>query len=190
LLAAAIAVSSLSLPLEAQAPPSSTLSPGQAGAYSFVLEAKVPVPPERAFDLFTGDVSPWWDHHFVENPKALYIEPKPGGGFYEIFDEKGNGALHANVIYAHRGKRLVLSGPLGFSGFAHEIVAAIDFEALDAGKTRLKVTVHGGGQLQEGWGEAIQGVWHHFLIDRFKPYVECLAESPAPTPPSGPGAEP
>ena len=35
-----------------------------------------------------------------------YIEPRPGGGFIEIFDDEGNGVLHATVIYADRGKLL------------------------------------------------------------------------------------
>ncbi len=52
------------------------------------------------------DTNDWWDHSFAENPEKLFIEARPGGGFYEIFDTQGNGARHATVIYAERGKML------------------------------------------------------------------------------------
>ena len=37
---------------------------------------------------------------------------------------------------------------------------------------RITVTCNGAGQLREGWAEAVDRVWHHFLIERFKPFVE------------------
>jgi uncharacterized protein YndB with AHSA1/START domain len=176
----------LLVPLAAysQQAPEGPLALGEAGSYTFTLETEVPVSPERAYNLFTGDISPWWDHTFSENPKTLFIEAKPGGRFYEIFDETGDGALHATVIYAHRGRRLVLSGPLGFSGYAHNIVTAIDFEAAEGPvpRSRVKVTVHAAGEVEAGWAEAVRGVWHHFLIGRFKPYVEGLDKPQTPTP--------
>jgi hypothetical protein len=81
--------------------------------FAFELETDVPGSPEEVYDLFTGDVSPWWDHHFAEKPAKLVIEPKPGGGFFEIFDAAGNGVEHAHVTVAERGKELVFRGPLG-----------------------------------------------------------------------------
>ena len=63
---------------------------------SFTLAAT----PERVWQALTGDVSPWWDHTFSESPVRLYIEAKPGGGFWEIFDETGDGVRHAEVIWA------------------------------------------------------------------------------------------
>ena len=70
------------------------------------------------FDHLTGDISAWWDHSFSPNPYHLYIEARPGGGFYEIFDNAGDGAIHATVILAKRGEMFRMEGPLGLSGQA------------------------------------------------------------------------
>ncbi len=80
----------------------------------FTIEQEIVLPgsPAEVYDAVTGDISPWWDHHFTATPKKLYIEPRPGGGFYEIFNDAGEGALHATVIYAERGKRLRYTGQL------------------------------------------------------------------------------
>jgi len=134
-------------------------------------EVDLPVSPETAFDLMTGDISPWWDHHVVQSPKALYIEPKAGGGFYEIFDGKGNGARHAAVIYADRGKILRLDGPLGLSGRAVAFVTTFEYEKSEIG-TRVKLTVNMSGQFDENLEKTVDGAWRHFLIERLKPYVE------------------
>jgi hypothetical protein len=142
------------------------------GGFEFSNAVTVPGTPEAVFDLFTGDISPWWDHHFVEKPNKLYIDPKPGGGFYEIFDDAGNGVLHATVIYADRGKALRMVGPLGLSGHPLDLVCSLDFEALEEGGTRVNLTVRAAGEIQEGWGAVVEEVWQHFLVEQFKPYAE------------------
>lgn len=90
--------------------------------FSFDKEVTLPGTPEQIFDAATGDISGWWDHSFSEKPKKFFIEAKPGGGFWEIFDDEGNGVLHATVIYSQRGKMIRFDGPLGLSGRAVQIV--------------------------------------------------------------------
>jgi hypothetical protein len=158
------------------AAPQGTPAPGGARSFevrgcTFSMEVALPVDPNTAFDAMTGDISGWWDHSFVEHPKALYIEPKPGGGFYEIFDDKGSGARHATVIYAERGKRLRLDGPLGLSGRAITFVTSLDFEKTGTGTT-LKLTANMVGQFDEKLQGIVEQVWRHFLVERFKPYIE------------------
>lgn len=126
--------------------------------------------PTEVFDAFTGDVSGWWDHHFSKKPLRLFIEPKPGGRFMEVFDAAGNGAIHATVIYAERGKRLRFTGPLGFSGKAVIMVHTFDFQGLPDGRTRLRLDLRGMGVLPPAWVAAASRVWDHFLFRRFKPY--------------------
>lgn len=140
--------------------------------FSFVKTVELPGKPEQIFDLATGDISGWWDHSFSDNPKKFFIEPKPGGGFYEIFDDEGNGVLHATVIYADRGKMLRFDGPLGLSGNAVQIVTTYNFESVGNDSTLMKVEVHGSGELAEGLPAIIEKVWEHFIFERFKPYVE------------------
>jgi hypothetical protein len=145
----------------------------EAGAFLVTHELLLPGAPVDIYDAVTGDISGWWDHTFSDTPKALYIEPKPGGEFYEIFDDEGNGARHATVIYADRGKILRFEGPLGLSGSAVTLVCTYEFAPwVNPDSTALKLSVSAAGQIGAGWAEAVDEVWHHFLFERLKPYVE------------------
>jgi uncharacterized protein YndB with AHSA1/START domain len=143
----------------------------KTGAFQVQQELILPASPEAVYDAATGDISAWWDHSFSEHPKKLYIEAKPGGGFYEIFDDAGNGVLHATVIYADRGKRIRFAGPLGFSGQAVTMVTTYDFLPDPAG-TKMRLTCNVSGQIAEGEDKTVDAVWHHFLSERLKPYIE------------------
>lgn len=142
------------------------------GRFGFEEIVILPGTPGTIYDAITGDISGWWNHTFSEKPAKFYIDPKPGGGFYEIFDESGDGVLHGTVIYAHRGKLLRFEGPLGLSGRAIQLVCTYEFEAVGSDSTRLKLTVNSAGELEEGWPEVIQKVWHHFIVEQFKPFIE------------------
>jgi hypothetical protein len=142
----------------------------KVGAFAFEQELVVPGTPEAAYDVMTGDVSGWWDHTFSESPERLVLEAKPGGGFYEAW-APGQGALHATVIYADRGKLLRFDGPLGLSGKALQMVHTIHFQPV-GDSTRIALEVHAVGELEDGWAEAVESVWRHFLVERFKSYVE------------------
>lgn len=147
------------------------ISPFAVKGFSFKQELVLPVSPDTLFDVMTGDILPWWDHHFSEQPRALYIEPRAGGGFYEVFDDAGNGCRHAEVIFAQRGKTLRFEGPLGLSGTAFSMVVTWDYAAAEGG-TRLALTVNMLGQLNDGFEEVVASVWNHFLVEQLKPYVE------------------
>jgi hypothetical protein len=139
----------------------------------FAVEHRIVVPgdPNATFDAITGDISGWWDHSFSKPPRRLYIEPRPGGGFYEVFDDAGNGVQHATVIYAHRGRMLRFRGPLGFSGSALDLVVTWSFEA-KGDSTQVTSVCNAVGQVEPGWAEATDKVWRHFIVERFKPWVE------------------
>jgi uncharacterized protein YndB with AHSA1/START domain len=143
----------------------------KTGGFQVQQELVLPATPEAVYDTMTGDISGWWDHSFSAHPKRLFIEPKPGGGFWEIFDDAGNGVLHATVIYADRGKTLRFTGPLGFSGQAVTFVTSFDFTPDPAG-TKLRVTCNVVGQVEDGEDKTVDAVWHHFLVERLKPYIE------------------
>jgi uncharacterized protein YndB with AHSA1/START domain len=140
------------------------------GGFRIEQELILPASPNEVFDAATGDISAWWDHSFSGHPKKLYIEARPGGGFYEIFDDAGNGALHATVIYADRGKRLRFTGPLGFSGRAIDVVTSYDLTAEGTG-TKFHLTVTATGDVDEQLAAVVDGVWHHFLDERLKGYI-------------------
>ncbi|MGD8307153.1 MAG: SRPBCC domain-containing protein [Ignavibacteria bacterium] len=146
------------------------------GVFSFEKELTLPGTPEEIFDAATGDISGWWDHSFSENPKKFYIEPKPGGGFREIFDEEGNGVLHATVIAADRGKLLRFDGPLGLAGTAIQIVTTYTFEPVEEDSTLMRISVHASGEMNDKTAGLVESVWEHFIFGQFKAYVEGRAK--------------
>ena len=140
--------------------------------FAFSKEVILPGTPEQIFNAATGDISSWWDHSFSEHPKKFFIEARPGGGFWEIFDDEGNGVLHATVIYCDKPKMIRFDGPLGLSGLAVQIVTTYEFSASGKDSTFMKVSVHGSGELEPGMASTIEKVWDHFIFERFKPYIE------------------
>jgi len=151
----------------------------KTGAFQVVQEVVLPASPEAVYDAATGDISGWWDHHFSDHPKKLYIEAKPGGGFWEIFDDSGDGILHATVTLAQRGKMLRFVGPLGLAGRALEMVTTYEFLPDPAG-TKLRVTCNVSGQIDDGLDKIVDSVWHHFIVERLKPYIESGAYKKKP----------
>lgn len=137
-------------------------------------EVHVPVAPDEAWALFTGDISGWWDHSFSEHPAHLVIDRTAGGGFWEYFDEDGHGVKHAEVTWAEPGRLLKMRGPLGFSGKAVDFVHTFRFEADSAG-TRVHLTLNAAGQLDDDGIAALDQVWDHFLGDRYVNYVKAKA---------------
>jgi len=51
-------------------------------------------------------------------------------------------------------------------------VCTYQFEAAGPDSTRLTFSAHATGEFEDGWPAAVDGVWRHFLFERFKPYVE------------------
>lgn len=150
---------------------SSRLEEIEFGGFAFELEAVLPGDPGTIYDAVTGEISDWWDHTFSESPQSLFIEAEPGGQFIEVFNDEGDGVIHATVIYADRGVLLRFAGPLGLSGRATQIVTSYEFEA-EGDSTRLKVSVHASGEIEEGWAEGVEGAWNHFIFERFVPHVK------------------
>ena len=141
-------------------------------AFSFEMNFSYSGDPDFVYDHLTGDISSWWDHSFSEDPHKLYIEARPGGAFYEIFDESGDGARHASVIYAERGKMLRMEGPLGLSRQAITLVCTYTLKATDDGGTLLTLKVNGSGDFSEDTPGIVEQVWEHFLWEQFRPYIE------------------
>lgn len=141
--------------------------------HSFSIEIKVIINSDvnTVYKASTGDVSGWWDHSFSEKPYKMTIEAKPGGGFYEIFNKSGDGILHATVTGAIKNKLLRMEGPLGFAGDSAVFVWTLNYKKIEKG-TEITLIGNAHGTLKEGSAEAVNQVWHHFLVERLKPYVE------------------
>ena len=164
----------LALPGAASSNADAAVEPVETGGFAFSFERTVPGTPRETYDALTGDISGWWDHTVSSTPSRLYIEAKPGGGFYEVFDESGDGVRHAVVTAAERGALLRFEGPLGLAGNALVMVATYELSEVgsEGTSTNLKVSVHAAGEMREDWAWAVEGVWHHFIDERFVPYME------------------
>ena len=147
------------------------IAPLPSGGFKITQVVMVPGSPERVYDAATGDIAPWWDHTFHDKPLHLYIEPWAGGGFFETWNEQGEGVRHAAVTWAERGKRLRFEGPLGLAGNAITLVTTWDFAA-KGDSTELTCTANLAGAVPPGLEKAVDGVWAHFLGGGLKPYVE------------------
>jgi hypothetical protein len=139
--------------------------------FSFEMDFSYPGDPDFVYDHLTGDISAWWDHSFSREPYRLFIEARPGGGFYEIFNESGDGARHATVIYAERGKMLRMEGPLGLSGQALTLVCTYSLASAGRDSTRLTLRVNGAGEFTRETPGIVEQVWEHFLWEQFNPYI-------------------
>jgi len=142
------------------------------GAFACTVETVVSGQPAAVFDATFGDVTGWWDHSMSGDPYAMYIEPKPGGAFMEIFNEAGDGVQHAVVTFVRHGEMLRFDGPLGLAGSALHMVTTWTFADADEGHTRISVEVHGAGEVEERWPAIIARTWRHFLVERLTPYLE------------------
>lgn len=152
--------------------------------FEIVKEVVLPGTPMDAWEALTGDISVWWDHKFSQNPASFRIEPFVGGRFIEEFrspgDDRGAGVVHARVIYAVPGEKLVLDGPLGFVDYAVKMVHTFTFAANGDGTTTLRLRLGYVGEYQAGWSEALDSVWEHFLVARLKVYMEAGCTEAAP----------
>ncbi|MBD3166602.1 SRPBCC domain-containing protein [bacterium] len=146
-------------------------APFNVEGYTFTLKVPLSVEPATAYDVMTGDVTPWWDHTMSEEPYRMYIEPKAGGSFLELFNETGQGVEHAHVTYARRGKLLRMVGPLGLAGRAFYMVTTWTYEATDNGCS-VTCLVNMIGQVDHETARTVERVWEHFLIEQLQPYIE------------------
>ncbi len=150
----------------------------QYGVFAFTDTLRLAGTPGEVYDGITGDVTGWWDHSFSKKPYRMYIEAKPGGGFYEIFSPDGEGILHATVTAAQRGVMLRFVGPLGLAGNAVDMVTTWMFHAAGPDSTELVLSVHAAGEVKAELGAMVRGVWRHFLVERFTPYWNTKTHHP------------
>lgn len=149
-------------------------------AFEITKQVILPGTPMDAWEALTGDISGWWDHTYSENAASLRIEPFVGGHFIEDFGPMGTGVIHADVIHALPGKKLVLDGPLGFVEYAVKMVHTFTFVDNGDGTTTVHLRLGFIGEYQDGWSEALDVVWDYFLVERLKVYMEagCTEDKP------------
>ncbi|MCX6118862.1 MAG: SRPBCC domain-containing protein [Proteobacteria bacterium] len=138
-------------------------------SFQIEQEIKINANPEKVFAHLTNDVSSWWDHGFIQNPKAIILEPKIGGRFYEDHGN-GNGALYCTVIYVEANKKLVMQGSMGMRG---AVFGNISFELTVQGdSTLLNLSHRAFGDVSDEHKSMYSKGWQDLLGKRLKTLVE------------------
>jgi uncharacterized protein YndB with AHSA1/START domain len=109
----------------------------------------VQAPPERAFEVFTAEMSTWWpldSHSIGERPMgAAVIEPRTGGRWYERGDD-GSECDWGEVLAWEPPRRVVLAWRLttewAFDPAIHTEIEVL-FEPQDGGSTRVTLEHRG-----------------------------------------------
>lgn len=107
-------------------------------------EIVVDVPPERAFALFTAEMTSWWPpaHHIGSAPIAeVVIEPRAGGRWFTRHQD-GTETSTGTVVAWEPPARLVITWQIGADWKFHsDLVTTVElrFEPVGEGRTRVRL---------------------------------------------------
>jgi len=107
-------------------------------------EIVVDVPPERAFELFTAEMTSWWPpaHHIGSAPIAeIVVEPRPGGRWFTRHQD-GTETSTGAVVAWDPPTRLVITWQIGADWKFHaDLVTTVElrFEPVGEGRTRVRL---------------------------------------------------
>ena len=105
-------------------------------------EVVVDLPPARAFELFTDDMTSWWpaEHHIGSAPiERIVIEPRAGGRWYTRHQDGSESHTGAVVAWDPPG-RVVVTWQIGADWKYHDdLVTTVEvrFEPAGQGRTRV-----------------------------------------------------
>ncbi|MCU1279343.1 MAG: ATPase [bacterium] len=133
----------------------------------------VQAPQERAFRVFTENMGQWWvkEHHIGASPfKAIVVEPKQNGRWYEV-GEDGGECEWGKVVLWEPPRRLILGWQLNMEfKFDPTLVSEVEinFTPLDAARTRIdfehrdieklgEAAAKVRGEMDSGWGQILDG---------------------------------
>jgi uncharacterized protein YndB with AHSA1/START domain len=105
-------------------------------------EIVVPVSAERAFTIFTADMTSWWppEHHIGSAPiEEIVIEPREGGRWYTRHTD-GTETSTGHVVAWEPGERLVITWQIGADWKYHvDLVTTIELRFVAEAPDRTRV---------------------------------------------------
>lgn len=121
-----------------------------------LVSVKVAANPERAFDIFTGDIGSWW----IDNDEFRFTPRSPGRLAFEPPDEHGNGGRLVEHLASGKvfeigrlsvwepARRIVLSWRQATFGPDHDTEVEVRFEPV-GDQTRVTVEHRGWERLPQ-----------------------------------------
>jgi uncharacterized protein YndB with AHSA1/START domain len=107
-------------------------------------EIVVGVPPARAFELFTADMTTWWPaaHHIGSAPiERIVVEPRAGGRWYTRHQD-GTETSTGFVAAWEPPSRLVVTWQIGADWqYHHDLVTTVEVRFEPAGDDRTRVVL-------------------------------------------------
>jgi uncharacterized protein YndB with AHSA1/START domain len=122
----------------------------------------VPVPRERAFEVFTSDMTGWWpsDHHIGSAPiEQIVIEPREGGRWYTRHTD-GSETSTGYVAVWEPPERVVVTWQISAEWkYDPSLVTSVEVRFVDEAPDRTRVELE------------------HRDLDRFGPDAERMHET-------------
>ena len=107
-------------------------------------EIVVPVSAERAFTVFTADMTSWWpsDHHIGSAPiEEIVIEPHEGGRWFTRHTD-GSETSTGHVVAWEPGERFAVTWQIGADWKYHDdLVTTVEVSFRPAGPGRTRVSL-------------------------------------------------
>ena len=107
-------------------------------------EVVVDVDPDRAFEIFTADMTSWWPsaHHIGSAPiDTIVVEPHAGGRWYTRHQD-GTETSTGSVGAWDPPHRLVLTWQIGADWRYHsDLITTVELRFLEAGPGRTRVVL-------------------------------------------------
>jgi len=105
-------------------------------------EVLVPVSAERAFTVFTADMTSWWppEHHIGSAPiEEIVVEPYEGGRWFTRHTD-GTETSTGHVVVWEPGERLVITWQIGADWKYHvDLVTTIELRFVAEAPDRTRV---------------------------------------------------
>jgi uncharacterized protein YndB with AHSA1/START domain len=103
-----------------------------------------PVSAERAFDVFTADMTSWWpsDHHIGSAPiEQILIEPREGGRWYTLHTD-GSETSTGYVVAWEPPERLVVTWQIGADWkYDPRLITTIEVRFIEEAADRTRVVL-------------------------------------------------
>jgi uncharacterized protein YndB with AHSA1/START domain len=107
-------------------------------------EVVVDLPPARAFDLFTADMTSWWppEHHIGSAPiDQIIVEPKEGGRWYTRHQDGTETSTGVVLAWDPPG-RVVVTWQIGADWkFRDDLITTVEVQFRPEGDDRTRVVL-------------------------------------------------